>query len=116
MRKLSPGDQVYVVAAHYRWSRTANHVATVDKVGRKWVYVGRNRYDVVTGREDDNGYASDSIIYDSEESYLAMERYRTAAKNLREAVKISRDEGLIEAVGGVAAAEGIISRLSGFTS
>lgn len=65
IKSLKPGDKVYL---RNRWGRDQGRMATVEKVGRKWLsIVGGARFNLQENRLED----SDSELWQSYEAYEA---------------------------------------------
>lgn len=67
IKDFKAGQKVYRVETGSR-AKDGEYVE-VTKVGRKWIEVGRNRFDPTTMREDGGIYSSYANYYLSEEEY-----------------------------------------------
>ena len=110
LRKLAVGDSVYIVSTQ-RWSNIAKTVI-VEKVGRAWFYVGRDRYSVADGHEDAGRYTSTARAYNSKEEYEQGIRRHQVARDFCEAARRASDDQLLDVVGGVVAAEELTRKLN----
>jgi len=94
------GGQVFVVRDTYR--HKAGIYLTITKVGRKWVYLGKeeyqqDRFDPETMELDGYGYSSPGKVYESEQDFEEQDEAHRVWGEFRQCLARTPPKGLTAA-------------------